>query len=107
MIVDHRTYAVKPGNLPTFLKIYEEQGWPLQQKHLGNCLGWYVSMDIGPLNQVVHLWGYESLADRAERRAKLATDSDWQAYLGVSMPLMDHMENKILQPTPFFQAAAG
>jgi len=106
MIVDHRTYAVKPGSLPKFLKIYEERGWPVQRRHLGNCLGWYISMDIGPLNQVVHLWGYEDLADRAERRARLAADPDWQAYLGESMQLLDHMENKILQPTPFFQALA-
>ena len=35
---------------------------------LGPPLGWYISMDIGELNQVVHLWGYESLADRASRR---------------------------------------
>jgi len=106
MIVDHRTYAVKPGSLPAFLKIYQEQGWPVQKKHLGKCLGWYVSMDIGPLNQVVHLWGYVSLEDRAARRAALMADADWQAYLGQSMSLLDHMENKILSPAPFYDPAA-
>ena len=25
MIVDHRTYAVKPGSLPAFLKVYQEK----------------------------------------------------------------------------------
>jgi hypothetical protein len=27
---------------------------PLQLKHLGHCVGWYVSNDIGPLSQIVH-----------------------------------------------------
>ncbi len=107
MIVDHRTYAVKPGSLPAFLKVYQEKGWPVQKQHLGNCLGWYVSMDIGPLNQVVHLWGYDSLSDRADRRASLAADPAWQEYLGESMHLLDHMENKILAPAPFYDPAAG
>ena len=70
MIVDHRTYTIYPGKTPTFTKIYEEFGYPLQQQYLGDCIGWYVSMDIGDLNQIVHLWRYKDLSDRAERRAR-------------------------------------
>ena len=55
MIVDHRTYAVKPGSLPTFLKIYEEQGWPLQQKHLGNCLVAVVDLLLVHIEQLDRL----------------------------------------------------
>ena len=47
MIIDHRTYNVIPGKINDFLSIYQNQGWPLQQKYLGDCSGWYVSMDIG------------------------------------------------------------
>ena len=102
MIVDHRTYAVKPGRLNDYLKIYEAEGYPLQLKYLGHNLGWYVSMDIGPLNQVVHMWGYDSLADREARRGALAKDPAWGEFLAKAMPLLDHMENKILRPAPFF-----
>jgi len=98
MIVDHRTYDVIPGKLNAYVELYKTLGWPLQKKYLGNCLGWYISMDIGSLNQIVHMWGYESLQDRAERRAKLAADPAWGAFLAQGMPLLQKMENKILTP---------
>ena len=77
MIVDHRTYAVKPGKLNEYLLLYETEAYPLQLKYLGHNLGWYTSNDIGPLSQVVHLWAYASLADREERRNRLAADPAW------------------------------
>lgn len=102
MIVDHRTYTVHPGKLPEYLEMYKTEGLPLQQQYLGTCVGWYVSMDIGTLNQVVHLWAYDSLADRAERRAALMKDAAWLAFLKKAMPFLQSMENKILTPTDFF-----
>ena len=48
MIVDHRTYAVKPGKLNEYLKLYETEAYPLQLKYLGHNVGWYTSNDIGP-----------------------------------------------------------
>ena len=38
MIVDHRTYKVKPGTLPQQLAIYEKYGFPVQLKYLGKPL---------------------------------------------------------------------
>ncbi|MCW5624626.1 MAG: NIPSNAP family protein [Burkholderiales bacterium] len=102
MIVDHRTYWVKPGKLAEYLKLYAAEGYPLQLKILGNNIGWYTSHDIGPLNQVVHMWAYDSLADREARRNKLAAEPAWQQFLEKAMPLLDRMENKILRPTAFF-----
>lgn len=106
MIIDHRTYTLHPGGLPKFLKLYEAEGLPLQRKYLGEPVGWYVSMDIGELNQVVHLWRYEDLADRSARRANLQADPAWQAYLAKGMPFMQKMENKILSAAPFFKPDA-
>ena len=103
MIVDHRTYNVHPGKLNDFLKVYEAKGLPLQRKYLGEPVGWYFSMDIGDLNQVVHMWSYESLADRAERRGNLQADPAWGEYLKEAMPLLQNMQNKILAPAPFFK----
>ena len=103
MIVDHRTYTVIPGKLPGFLKLYAEKAYPLQSKYLGHPVGWYVSMDIGELNQVVHMWQYKDLQDRAERRAKLAGDPGWQEYLSEGLPMMQKMENKILVSAPFWK----
>ena len=66
-IVDLRCYTIRPRGLPAFLKLFEEEGLPLQLKYLGAPVGYYVS-EIGPLNQVTHLWGYENLADMEARR---------------------------------------
>lgn len=40
-------------------------------KTLGRLLGYFIT-EIGELNAVVHLWGYDSFEERARRRAALA-----------------------------------
>lgn len=100
-IVDQRIYTFHGGKLQSFLKLYEAEGMPTQSKHLGNCIGFYFS-DIGPQNQVVHLWAYADLADRQRRRQALQSDPHWQVYLSKSAPLVVSMENAILRPTPFW-----
>ena len=102
MIIDHRTYNVKPGKLNEYLKIYQAEALPLQLKYQGHCVGWYVSTDIGRLNQIVHMWAYASLADREERRDRLAADPAWPKFLEKAQPLLDSMENKILRAAPRF-----
>lgn len=101
MIVDHRTYTLKPGTLKTYLELYEREGLPAQSRHLGRPLGWYTSMDIGPLNQIVHMWAYDDLADRGRRRAAMQADPEWQAFLAKAVQMIVTMENKILSPAPF------
>jgi hypothetical protein len=102
MIVDLRIYTCKPNRMNDFVKMYEEFAWPLQQKYLGRCLGWYTTVE-GPLNRVVHMWGYDSQADREQRRNALAADPAWQNYLDASLKrdLLVTMENRILKPTSF------
>ena len=73
MIVDLRIYTCKPNHLDAFVALYREHAWPLQQKYLGRCVGWYVTVE-GQLNQVVHMWAYDSQADREQRRAAMAAD---------------------------------
>ena len=103
MIIDHRVYTIKPNRLNRFLETYERLALPLQRKHLGEPYGLFVS-NIGPLNRVVHLWQYESLADREQRRDAMEADLEWQAYRRVALEedtLVD-MEDQILKPVPFF-----
>jgi hypothetical protein len=102
MILDHRTYTLHPGKLNEFLKFYETEGWPVQTEHLGKPHGWFVSHDIGDLNQVIHIWKYENLSEREQKRAKLAADPRWQAYLSKAGHFFQHQQNKVLRGTPFF-----
>ena len=49
----------------------------------------------------MHLWGYDSLDDRARRRAALMADPDWRAFLAEILPLLETQESRILLPTAF------
>lgn len=102
MIVDMRIYTTRPGKLAAFVTLYKDYAWPLQQKYLGRCLGWYTVTE-GPLNQVVHLWAYESMGDRETRRGAMAADSAWADYLTRSEDagLLLAQENRFMKPTDF------
>jgi hypothetical protein len=102
MIVDLRIYTVRPGKVADYVALYKEYAWPLQLKYLERCLGWYTVTE-GQFNQVVHLWGYESLADREKRRAALEADPEWAAYRAKSGAAgnVQHQENKILKSVSF------
>ncbi len=106
MIVDLRIYTCRPNRAGEFVAIYKEMAWALQQKYLGRCLGWFTTQE-GQLNQVVHLWAYESQADRETRRAALAADPAWGAYLArvAQADVLLAMENRLLRPTDFSPVA--
>ena len=100
MIIDHRTYTVAHGRMDEYLERYERVALPIQLRHLGHLAGFFVS-NIGPLNQVVHVWCYDSLADREARRTRMAADPDWQAFCKVNAGIFTHQEIKIMTPTGF------
>ena len=89
MIFDHRVYTARPNRLNDFLKLYEDVGLPMQRQYLGEPFGFFQT-HIGDLSRVVHLWKYDSLADREARRDAMEAD-----------PLLD-MRNQILKPVSFF-----
>jgi hypothetical protein len=100
MIVEERIYTLHPGKVAEMVKLYGEEGLPLQQRYLGKFIG-YFSTETGNLNQVVFMWGYESLDDRSARRERLAQDPEWQSYLKKVVPLIMTQENRILKPAWF------
>jgi hypothetical protein len=106
MIVETRTYTLRPGTAAEFLRIYEQHGLPVQLPILGTLVGYYTT-EFGPLNQVIHMWGYESFEDRARRRAELVKSPGWQAYLPMNRDKIVAQENKLCVPTPFFDPATG
>ncbi len=100
MIIDHRTYTIAHGRNKEYLEMFEAQGLPVQLKHLGNLIGYFTTA-IGPVNEIIHMWGYESLADMEIRRAKRDADPDWTAYRKNSAGLLTDQRNKILSPVRF------
>jgi hypothetical protein len=102
MIVEKRTYTLCPGGVPQYMAIYEEFGVATQKKILGKMVGWYYP-EIGELNQIIHMWGYKDLADRAKRRERLGKAKAWQTYLSKirEAQLIVKQENQILIPAPW------
>ena len=64
------------------------------------CRTAYVS-EIGPLNQVSHLWEFDSLADIEERRAAIAADPEFKKYLDATDGMVVAQEDRIVRRVPF------
>ncbi|WP_416466755.1 NIPSNAP family protein [Pseudomonas sp. LFS044] len=96
-IVDHRIYTIRPRCMAAFLEAFDQLAMPILLRHLGAPLGFYVS-SIGPLNQVVHLWAYESLDDFERRSAARDADPDFAAYLQATRDLVVAQETRIIKP---------
>lgn len=101
MYVEERVYTLKAGTVPEYLKHYESEGMAAQLRHLPHMVGYYFT-EVGTLNSIVHLWAYESLDDREQRRAGMYADPAWQAYLGKIRPLIERQETRIMKCAPFF-----
>jgi hypothetical protein len=100
MVYEERDYRIKPGKLAQFVKTYGQYGLPLQKKHLGTFVA-YFTTEIGELNHVVALWGYESLGDREARRKAMLADPEWQAYLDRVTDLIDIQTTRMLNPVSY------
>jgi hypothetical protein len=100
VIVEQRIYTIQVGKMNAFRDYYAEHALPVMKRVLGNFLGFFTS-DLGELNQAIQLWGYDSYAERERRRALLATESEWLAYLKGGPPVIITQENRILLPASF------
>lgn len=100
MLIEERDYRIKAGHLHQFVRAYQVHGLELQKAHLGKFIG-YFTTELGELNHVVALWGYESLDHRLEARDRMMADPAWQNYLEAVVGLVDTQHTRILRPTTF------
>jgi hypothetical protein len=90
----YRAHAGKAGEwLGHFMAIL-----PVREKYSRNVGLWQT--ELGQLNEVVHLWAYRDLNERAAVRAKVMQDPEWQAFLAKGYPLLAEMRSVILSPAP-------
>ena len=98
MFYEMRTYTLKPGAVPEFESVFGKRQ-PFREKY--SKLGGFWHTDFGPLNQVVHVWPYDSVKQRGEVREAMAKDADLQA-----LPLSDFIaeqEAEFLTCAPFMK----
>lgn len=103
MLLDVRTYRVKPGQLKAQFDLYAKYGKPAQTKHLGQPLA-FLRTETGDPNEYVHIWVYENAADREKKRAAMQADPGWQDYLKRSAELgaLDSQTNRLMVPVDFY-----
>jgi len=90
-VYELRTYSLVPQKVGEFMKLSNEK-FHLRTQH--SVLLGYWTTELGGLNQVVHLWEYGSLSERAGVRAKLGGDPEWQAeYFQKILPWLQHQDN--------------
>ena len=101
MIYEVRTYTLKPGSTAQFEENFAE-ALPHREQYSKLAAFWHT--DIGPLNQVIHVWGYEDLAERTRIRAEASQDPHWPPR---DEALVLNMESEIWNPAPFMRPMGG
>jgi hypothetical protein len=74
MIYEIRTYQLAPGSQAEVEKRYGE-AYQYRKKY--SELTGFFHTEIGPLNEIIHIWGYSDLAERARIRVEASKDPNW------------------------------
>ncbi len=96
-VYELRWYRVQTGRVGEWLEHFKAV-MPTREKYMRRAGLWQT--DLGPLNEVVHMWVYRDLNERADARARLGQDPAWQKFLAASVSLLAHMQAAVLLPTP-------
>ena len=97
MIYEMRTYTLKPGMAAEFERRWEPMAEGRQRL---SPLGGLWRTEIGPLNEMVHIWPYESIAERVRIRGEAVAQGIWPPN---TLDLMVRMRSEILLAAPFMR----
>ncbi len=78
-----------------------EKRHPYREKH--SKLGAFWHTDMGPLNQVIHVWEYDDLNHRAEAREAASQAPDLRRNPG-GQEFIVEQQSEIVTPVPFMHA---
>lgn len=96
MIYELRTYTFHPGRHVKYLELVEQVGAKIRGSDYGKREGSWIA-DTGHLNQVWHLWSYDSLDERAHLRAELARNDAWMNdFVAEIKPLLRRQEVRFM-----------
>ena len=98
MIYEIRTYGLKVGSLAEVEKRYGEAYE--HRKKYSELFGFFHT-EIGPLNEIIHIWNYESMEERTRIRAAAAKDANWPPKI---QEFITRMSSEIVMPFPFVAA---
>ncbi|CAM2157930.1 NIPSNAP protein [Paraburkholderia tropica] len=97
MIYELREYALDVDNAPAYFELFRDVGMPIRGNDYGRLVGnWTVD---GEYVKFVHIWEYESLQDRAQKRLALGKVDAWtQTFLPEAAKRVSSQFLTILNP---------
>ncbi len=95
MIYEIRTYGLVPGSVAEVEKRFGE-AYEYRKKYSELAAFWHT--DIGPLNEIIHVWPYQDMGERARVRAETAREPNWPPKIS---DFIRAMHSEILVPFPF------
>ena len=95
MIIEMRSYRLKPGSTPEVEKRFGEA---LRDRVKVSPLGAFFHTEVGPLNRIIHCWPYEDLRERTRLRGEAMKLPSWPPKI---QEFLEEMESKIIIPAPF------
>ena len=95
MIIEMRSYRLKPGSTPEVEKRFGEA---LRDRVKVSPLGAFFHSEVGPLNRIIHCWPYENLGERTRLRGEATKLPGWPPKI---QEFLEEMESKIIIPAPF------
>jgi len=98
MVYELRCYTLAPGKMPEYLKAAETIGRPARGQNFGVNHGYWTA-EFGALNQIWHLWKYDSYEERSRLRGELAKNKAWtEGYVPVIRPLIQRQDLRLMNP---------
>ena len=98
MIIEVRTYQLRPGTLAEAEKRFGE-ALPVREKHSKLAAFWHT--EVGALNQIIHVWQSDSFAQRAADRAAAAKEEGWPPPI---REFVVSQQSEVFVPAPFSPA---
>ncbi len=95
MIYEFRTYTLHPRTLPEFIKRWVPM---IEKRQTYSKLAAFWYTEIGPLNQVIHVWPYEDALERSKIRAQVVKDKVWPPP---TSEFIAEMKSEIFEPLPY------
>ena len=102
MIYEVRTYVLTPESVPEFEENFASS-LPHREKYSKLAAFWHT--EVGPLNQVIHVWPYDSPEERIRIRAEASNDPHWPPPNDPD--IFVSMASEIFIPAPFMRPMGG
>ncbi|XP_067886785.1 protein NipSnap homolog 3A isoform X2 [Heterodontus francisci] len=101
---EFRTYTLQPGKVADFLKLTDGN---IHLRTAYSELIGYWTVEIGCLNEVFHIWKYDSYMERSAVRAALTKDKEWQQnYISKMLPMLLGQTSEIVYQVPWAKLKA-